>query len=451
MCRLGIFVLPALLVLILGCNQPTSPEKQTPGDSSSQTSSTTIQVGLNFIRVLSGEVPAFDQPAQVFADFEQLGAQMFRQMAHADLTWQNIEPHDNEWHFENADAVLLAAPQVPVVTLFSYQYASPTPPWETDPAKFQKALGPEAKDYLQHVIDRYKDHVRYWEIGNEMEHWRALDPGNEGGPQPARLPSCYPTDGFSPQEQGKFLAQVAAFIRERDPDAVILMPGLGGLDDHSLNTWFAGVLEGGGSDWFDVVNYHYYASWKPFTHLRAKLNEFLRTHSLQNKPVWCTETGSTSSATLTLRTNYPNSPQTQAADVFRRLVQAWGAGDERVFWHTHISSPDVPSNNWRCYGLRTHEGEAKPAYYTYQLLTRELLPFAKVEALSSDPEGVNHYRFTREDAGERDVVWGQGSFTVPQGSSQMTSVVPDENGQFTWVNVTPGQKIDLSDTPFLLK
>ena len=127
MCRLGIFVLPLLLVLSLGCNQPTSPQKQTPGDSSSQTSSTTIQVGLNFIRVLSGEVPAFDQPAQVFADFERLGAQMFRQMAHADLTWQNIEPHDNEWHFENADAVLLAAPQVPVVTLFSYQYASPTP------------------------------------------------------------------------------------------------------------------------------------------------------------------------------------------------------------------------------------------------------------------------------------------------------------------------------------
>jgi hypothetical protein len=50
---------------------------------------------------------------------------------------------------------------------------------------------------------------------------------------------------------------VADFIRARDPGAVIVMPGMGGLGDWVLNTWFGGVIEGGGSDWFDVINYHF--------------------------------------------------------------------------------------------------------------------------------------------------------------------------------------------------
>jgi hypothetical protein len=35
-----------------------------------------------------------------------------------------------------------------------------------------------------------------------------------------------------------------------------------------------------------------------------------------------------------LRTNYPNSETTQAADVFRYPLQAFGAGDALVNWYT---------------------------------------------------------------------------------------------------------------------
>jgi len=91
--------------------------------------------------------------------------------------------------------------------------------------------------------------VKYWEIGNEMDHWRAADPTPAATTQskrsPRGLPPSYPLDGFSPQEQGAFFAQVADFIRARDPDAVIVMPGMGGLSDYTLNTWLAGVIEGG--------------------------------------------------------------------------------------------------------------------------------------------------------------------------------------------------------------
>ena len=407
-----------------------------------------FQVGVSFIRFYFGGDDPF-KPETIFADFDDLGVQMYRHLVKAELTWRNIEPQNDQWHFEVADSIIFNSPQPFIATVFDYSYASGTPPWCTDPADFQKTLGPEAKDYLDHILARYGPHVKYWEIGNEMEHWRAADPDNDR--EVDTLPRCVPPDGFSPQEQGRFLAQVAQYIRERDPDAVILMPGMIGLSDYNINNWFAGVIEGGGTDWFDIVNYHYYGPWVRYPKLRANLDAFLRAHGIADKPVWVTETGTTSSPTLTERTDYPNSPEEQAADVFRRLVAAWGAGDQVALWHTYIGSPDEPENVWREYGLREADGSPKPALYTFRLLTTELVPFQKVEALQVGARGSNVYRITTRAGAVKVVVWGQGTFTVPAGLAQMTSVVPNGDGNFAWQAVSPGQQIPLSDIPVLLK
>ncbi len=409
----------------------------------------TPQVGLSFIRFYFGHTAPF-QPDTIFQDFVDSGVQLYRHLVKADLTWRNIEPRDNEWHFETADSVIFNSPLPFIATVFDYSYTSGTPPWCTDSSQFQKTFGPEAQDYLDHVLERYAPYVTYWEIGNEMEHWRAADPGDDGRGTKA-LPPCVPAGGFSPQEQGQFLAQVAQYIRERDPDAVIIMPGMIGLSRYSLDTWLAGVIEGGGSDWFDIVNYHYYGPWQRYPRLRAQLSTFLHSHGLADKPVWSTETGSTSSPTLTERTDYPNSPQTQAADVFRRLVSAWGAGDQLVLWHTYIGSKDNPENVWREYGLREANGSDKPALYSFRLLTTEVVPFRQVDTASADARGRNIYRVETETGTEKYVVWGEGTFTVPAGITQMTSVVPDETGHFTWQHVSPGQDIPLTEIPWLLK
>ncbi len=409
-----------------------------------------LQVGLNFIRFYFGDEQYF-QPDFIFQDFADLGVQAYRQFIKADLYWDVVEPQKGQWDFSRTDAVIPYANFEPIVTLFSNQYASPSPPWCDSPEAFQKTLGADAREYLERVVTRYAPYVKYWEIGNEMEHWRIADPGSDtGGRQVAPMPRCAPADGFSPEEQGRFLSQAAQYIREHDPDAVIVMPGLIGLSDYSLDTWLAWTMQSGG-DWFDIVNYHYYGPWQRYPGLRANLSAFLETHGIADKPVWMTETGVTSSATLTERTDYPNSPESQAADVFRRLVQGWGGGDRLVLWHTYLSSADTPQNVWRGYGILTENGEPKPAYYAYQLLTQELIPFRQVTPLSVDPRGANVYRVETGGGAVRYVVWGSGSFTVPAGVTQMTSVVPDSAGNFSWTDVTPGQTIALSDFPLLLR
>ncbi len=421
---------------------PLLPQEQ-PG-----TEAAPPQLGLNFIRFYwDAQSPCF-QPQQIFEDFSVLKVGTYRQLIKAGVTWDVVEPENDQWNFSIPDQIILHSPVPPILSLFAQQYASPTPPWENDPQKFQKTLGDEAKDYIRHVVERYKDYVTYWELGNEMEHWRAADPNDR---RVGRLPPSYPLDGFSPREQGVFLSQAAALVKKLDPDAVIVLPGMGSLSDYSINTWLKGVIEGGGSDWFDVVNYHYYSNWQRYSNLRSNLQNFLEQNGIADKPVWCTETGATSSPTLTLRTNYPNSPESQAAEVFRRIVQAWRAGDALVAWHTYIGSPDVPNNDWRCYGIRAANGAAKPAYYSFKLLANELTPFEKVDVLQNDWKGVNAFKFTLPQNTVKYVAWGTGHLSVPQGVTKMTSVLADSTGTFHWEPVTPGQILQLSDMPVLLK
>lgn len=417
-----------------------------------------LRLGLNFVGFYVGDGrrgavdtrTPYRQPVWIFDDFRALGVHGFRQAALADLFWDLVEPQDDQWHFTEADSVLPNPWFEPVATLFALQYASPTPPWERDPARVQTTLGREARDYLAQVVARYGAHVRYWELGNEMDHWRAADPGMPPPPPGVRLPLA-PPGGFPPRDQGVFLAEAAAVVRERDPGAVIVLPGMSAPVGYPVTGWLDGVLQGGGRDWFDVVNYHYYGPWQEYCRQRLELQEFLDRRGLSNKPVWLTETGATSSSTLTARTNYPNSPAAQAADVFRRVAPAYALGDAFVSWHTYIDSPDLPTNDWRGYGIRTDRGEAKLAYHSLRLLATELLPFETAELVSCDPRGLNAFRFVRPDRRERHVVWGAGSYAVPSGVSEMTSVVPDGEGRFTWRRVSAGQRVQLTDVPVLLR
>lgn len=451
--------------MLIGCTPSPSTPPVAPTSSQPRLTITpqasrrpvSPQIGLNFIRFywpergneLNTTTPHL-QPDAIFADFRQLGAQTYRQFVKADLLWDVVEPKDNQWNFAQADVVLANPDFEPIVTLFRMQYTSPTPPWAKTPQEFQKVIGPEATDYLTTVVRRYAPHVRYWEIGNEMVYWRAADPGATKSVQGGeKLPDAYPLQGYTPQEQGIFLAQAAKIIRQNDPDAVILMPGLPSLDDYSTKTWLPGVLESGGKDWFDIVNYHYYGDWEPYTLLRPQFQTTLQQYGLSNRPVWMTETGVTSNPQLTLRTNYPNSPEQQAAEIFRRIVQGWGMGDSLVMWHTYIGSSDT-QGDWSAYGIRSENGTAKPSYAAFRLLTGELLPFSKVERISSDARGLNVYKITTQAGAVRYVVWGKGNFTIPQGISQMTPVIPPAKG-YVWQSVQSGQTLTLTRDPLLLK
>ncbi len=435
--RLAMAVLGASLLLFLNARWVSAAPVADP------------QIGLNFIRfawpILGPHAGEAYDDAFLLEDLDNLGVDAVRQLIRADLLWREVEPENDAWDFSRADRILSKVPGAAIVTLFRMQYASPTPPW-AGPQTFQPTLGPEARDYLDTVVRRYRDQVRYWEIGNEMDHWRVADPGAQR--RAAKPPPHQPDGGFSPEQQGAFIAEVAAIIRARDPDAVIVLPGMAGLSPYVLEKWLPGVVRGGGRDAFDVVNYHHYGKWQDYPAARRRLQRTLERLGLSDKPVWLTETGSTASPSLRMRTDYPNSPPSQAADIFRRTLPAWAAGDALVLWHSHISSPDRPNNRWRLYGLRRSDASLLPSWHSFKLLTTEVTPFSAVTPLAGLDRGQHGYRVQRRDGGLRWVYWGTGTVTVPRGAKRWTSVAPTGGGH-AWAPVT--QDLELTEMPILVR
>jgi hypothetical protein len=387
-------------------------------------------------------VPADD----AWADLQDLGVGTVRHFDFADTLWTAVEPSRGTFRFDYADRVFPTAPLRVVATLFDPQFTTAAPPWAREAGdRWEPVLGADARDYVAAAVARYADHVQYWEIGNEMDHWRAA---RNGGRLDGKVPANTPREGWSPRDQGLFLAAVAEVIRANDPDAKIVMPGLSRLDDYAVDEWLTGVVAGAGADTFDVVGYHFYSPWSEYPAARAHLARVLSETGMAGKPVWLTETGTSSDPTLTQRTDYPNDETAQAADVWRRFALAFGHGDALATWHTYVDSPGTADNNpWRQYGLRRLADKSrKPSWHAYKIFAHEVVPFAKVAIVEEGPRYV--VAFDRADGGRRWVVWGKGSWTVPDGATRAVPADAGASDPIPWAPVAGA--LELGPVPRLV-
>jgi len=120
------------------------------------------------------------------------------------------------------------------------------------------------------------------------------------------------------------------------------------------------------------------------------------------------------------------------------------------FFRYYITSSDV-GGNWAAYGLRAQNGNSHPSYYAFKLLTGELVPFAQVERISSDARGISAYKITTQEGAVKYVAWGKGNYIIPDGMTQMTFVIPNPEGSYSWQAAQAGQAVGLSENPILFK
>lgn len=214
-----------------------------------------------------------------------------------------------------------------------------------------------------------------------------------------------------------------------------------------MNTWLPGIVDGAGKEAFDVVNYHDYESWDGMQSRIDLLKKTMKTLGVTNTPIWLTETGSTASGTLTVRTDYPNSPVSQAADVIRRPLTAFANGINVTLWHTYFSSSDEPTNRWRAYGLYDANGTASPAYSVYKTLT-DSFPASSIENISPNAETFI-MKITSMNAEITYAVWGTtGTWVTPSG---ITTAYTITDSGISSSPASPGSTITLSPTPQLFR
>jgi hypothetical protein len=391
------------------------------------------------------------RPSTIRDWMDDMGVQAFRQPTAGDLSWAAMESEDDNFLVAAPNQIILDEDFDPLPTMFSLQYAAPTPPWCTDPAEFDKYMNDDSYDYLDFITTQYGDWVQWWELGNEMFHWVAANPPVDTS-RLEHLPECYPLDGYTAGQQGVFLEEAGRFIQAMDDDAMIVLPSVHTAGSET-NDWLTDMLSSTtGSDWFDVVNYHQYENWESYYNSRATLNETLADLGVENKLIKFTEGGSTSDPTMTDRTDYPNSDETQCSDVFRFFVTGMSNGDSTVVWHSLIGMTDEnEGEGLPGMELITTDGEWKSAAYAMRLLAHQLIPLQQIADISRGR--LYSFQVYTDRNQLRYVIWADGEIntSVPAGVTEMTSVYPNADGTYTWTPVTAGQRIPVTLTPILFR
>ncbi len=330
-----------------------------------------------------GEEP---QVTENLAGLGTVGTIGLRHLGTADVYWMARNPEPGVWDWAATDEAFEATPHPRIGELFAqanlpYAFSgeiSQRQMRETAQREGVDAMRRRARanavnlddpaqrehceEYVRTVVARYKDRIHYWEIGNE-----ALG-------EPTILAVHQAAYGW---------------IKEEDPTAQVLMSGMAGtragVFDRRLEI-LDGLLAQGMGAYFDIANYHDYDDPAGMAERYDRFAAVLAKHGL-DKPIWVTETGSSSEATR----HHPDaSPAQQSRDVVRRLVIPAARGAQVVLWHNFRYTQRSTSffgNN-----LVSRRTGTKPAWSTFVLLVDQLGGYETAAPIPM--EGIQLYKFT---------------------------------------------------------
>lgn len=329
------------------------------------------------------------------------------------LSWSGVEPRDtspDQYHWSSVDPSLEAASATGLRVIATVDgnpfWAATYPGGHLD----RSGLGPFV-EFVGALAERYdgdgrddapgSPRVDYWEFYNEP------DCGNEVAAQSG----CGYWGQFG-AEYAQMLCAVQPAIKAANPNAKIVLGGIAldfFLEDGGsfVRTFLDDVLQAGGGQCIDVMNFHYYPvfSWAAYgpgligkaNYVRSKLAAY----GLDNLEMVVTEAGWHSNDDPI----FPSTPQYQADFVVKLFTQARAAGLSAMMWWTWSDLP----NYWGANGLLTTDLLTKPAYFAYQA-ARNRLGFAafrrSLTAAEVGSADVEVYLF--ETPGPVYVIWPTG-------------------------------------------
>ena len=295
------------------------------------------------------------------------------------MDWGRVEPEPGRFVWDEADRELrewdLPWGLTPLPIL-GY-----TAPWASSAADRTVNAPPrDLRSYYRFVresVSRYHGDIRYWEVWNE------------------------PNIGFFQGQTHEYvdvLKAGAVAARAADPEARILFGGQAGVDLPFTQACY----ELGAAEYFDVMAVHPYQWGKVFNDgwftdklrgLRAVMDQWGDT----GKPIWLTEIG------------WSTAEGIDEQDQARLLVQSFTTaltlghlGVQKVFWFC-VKDWGGPGH-----GLFADNGEPKPAFHAYRVMTQELAGRPYLGALVTGE--ARAYLFgERDDDGQwRLVTWAAG-------------------------------------------
>jgi hypothetical protein len=317
---------------------------------------------------------------------DQLGVGWIR----VPLEWKLIEPTNTtpsnyQWPRRlDQDLAQLSAKNIKVIlTLMG------NPSWaaEYEAGPIDRTNISELVEFMEAAVARYGAapyNIKHWEIYNEPDNARKSR-AEHGG---------WGYFGHQPDKYVDVLAALYEPIKDVDPEAQVVFGGLAydGWDNGFVESFLDDVLQEGGGNYFDLMNFHYFTYykklWDPYgIDIIGKTNyirDKLRSYGVE-KPHICTEACKGSNPGF-------GTEELQARYVPQLYARSEEAGlDMTLWWWLYDGSNIV----MEC-GLMEDDGDPKPAYFAFQTLASELSSTEYVGSLPpavTGSDGIEAYEF----------------------------------------------------------
>jgi len=388
---------------------------------------------------------------KITEDLDKLGMIWLRHPGRG-IAWYEVQPARDTWDFTKYDAVIINNQHpwiIPIYGMIGNAY-----PFEGNfTREYLESLGQkenimqyikdheldmndqqqkaDAEVYVKTFVERYKDKIKYWEIG-----------GNEG------IGSQYRLD---------IVKYTYMWIKEVQPESVVLITAVGGDDDdqfyNGINA-FDDLLAQGIDDYFDIGHFHYYERFENDfeNRLEDRFDEYrgvMKKYGV-DKPIWVTETSTSSYENTVL--SEPGSEQIQARHVVIRLVVFAARGAEKVIWYNYGELTE-DDKFYGCNLVDNGDGP-KPAYYTFKILVEKLGHYKKVDILQRD--SIRLYRFIDEKDKPVFVAWSDYlqdidlSEYFKDDMVKVTHIIEDESTT-PLVESTSADQISISPSPVFIE
>jgi hypothetical protein len=348
------------------------------------------------------------------------------------VMWSEVEPVRGapyNWaalaSFDSALANAKAAGLIPVPIIRG------TPSWAAAAPSGCASISDEYfADYARFMaalVQRYKNDVSYWEIGNEPDvDWRLIQSDSPFGCW-GNIDDPY----YGGERYGRMLMTVAPAMRAANPSVQIVNGGL--LLDRPLTTnptyghpeqFLEGMLRAGAANSFDILAYHSYPwyiaenydsdtyfgdAWPAVGGWSLGKANYVRTIMARygvSKPLWLNETGlicvEVFADCAPLSTSFF---EAQADYLVRVMSRAAAANIRQVSWYT-LDGP-----GWRGSGLLDESQNPRLVFNVYKRMITMLDRYRSVRSVSDYGADIEAYRFVKADS-VIDVLWSRSTNAV---------------------------------------
>jgi len=343
--------------------------------------------------------------------FTKLGVLWHRHWAKSqDFIWDKVEPEQGKFVWDKADFIVSQALKrnVKLLGLLGYppKWASTFSPEEMErmkklgstnvrfyanPQRYKPKDIKEWENYIRHVVRRYKDKVKFWEIYNEIDYHPY------GGGKHA-------TFSGTTKEYFELLKSAYIVIKKEDPEAQVVISGFNLNPATNRNMSFE-LLDMGAAKYFDKFAVHGYAD--------KALTKRVLDNAKKVKPeakFWQTEI-------CFLKNGSPDLRQ-KCQDMNNTFFWFLDEGVEKYFWHGGEFS----------YGTY----RAQPEYASLGMLWTVLRSSDKYEGhlpSSKNYPWLNTWRFIRTD-GKIVTIFG-----ITKGSAKLELSFPSDKKQVTVTDI----------------